>query len=220
MKCVLCISAPGRVADFLRSVFEQGIADRFIEASTPEQAWEALETGAFDYILVNSPFAGGDGCRLAVEAAERQPEASVLLFVREEWLEKAAPQVEEQGVFVITKPINKSGFFDALRLVAAARKRLFGLTDENLRLRARIEELRLIDRAKCTLISVLNISEKEAHRTIEKQAMDLRLTKSRWRSISCAPTTTNKEGVSRGKRLLFIIPICDTAFSSDRPARR
>lgn len=46
---------------------------------------------------------------------ERQPEASVLLFVREEWLEKAAPQVEEQGVFVITKPINKSGFFDALR---------------------------------------------------------------------------------------------------------
>ena len=171
MKCVLCISAPGRVADFLRSVFEQGIADRFIEASTPEQAWEALETGAFDYILVNSPFAGGDGCRLAVEAAERQPEASV------EWLEKAAPQVEEQGVFVITKPINKSGFFDALRLVAAARKRLFGLTDENLRLRARIEELRLIDRAKCTLISVLNISEKEAHRTIEKQAMDLRLTK-------------------------------------------
>ena len=118
MKCVLCISAPGRVADFLRSVFEQGIADRFIEASTPEQAWEALETGAFDYILVNSPFAGGDGCRLAVEAAERQPEASVLLFVREEWLEKAAPQVEEQGVFVITKPINKSGFFDALRLVA------------------------------------------------------------------------------------------------------
>ena len=177
MKCVLCISAPGRVADFLRSVFEQGIADRFIEASTPEQAWEALETGAFDYILVNSPFAGVDGCRLAVEAAERQPEASVLLFVREEWLEKAAPQVEEQGVFVITKPINKSGFFDALRLVAAARKRLFGLTDENLRLRARIEELRLIDRAKCTLISVLNISEKEAHRTIEKQAMDLRLTK-------------------------------------------
>ena len=177
MKCVLCISAPGRVADFLRSVFEQGIADRFIEASTPEQAWEALETGAFDYFLVNSPFAGGDGCRLAVEAAERQPEASVLLFVREEWLEKAAPQVEEQGVFVITKPINKSGFFDALRLVAAARKRLFGLTDENLRLRARIEELRLIDRAKCTLISVLNISEKEAHRTIEKQAMDLRLTK-------------------------------------------
>ena len=177
MKCVLCISAPGRVADFLRSVFEQGIADRFIEASTPEQAWEALETGAFDYILVNSPFAGGDGCRLAVEAAERQPEASVLLFVREEWLEKTAPQVEEQGVFVITKPINKSGFFDALRLVAAARKRLFGLTDENLRLRARIEELRLIDRAKCTLISVLNISEKEAHRTIEKQAMDLRLTK-------------------------------------------
>ena len=43
--------------------------------------------------------------------------------------------------------------------------------------KARIEELRLIDRAKCTLISVLNISEKEAHRTIEKQAMDLRLTK-------------------------------------------
>ena len=54
---------------------------------------------------------------------------------------------------------------------------MFGLTDENIRLKARIEELRLIDRAKCTLISVLNISEQEAHRAIEKQAMDMRLTK-------------------------------------------
>lgn len=177
MKCVLCISAPGRVADFLRSVFEQGIADRFIEASTPEQAWEALETGAFDYILVNSPFAGGRRMQAGRRGGRAARKPRCCCSCGRNGLKRRPHRSKNRAVFVITKPINKSGFFDALRLVAAARKRLFGLTDENLRLRARIEELRLIDRAKCTLISVLNISEKEAHRTIEKQAMDLRLTK-------------------------------------------
>ena len=85
-------------------------------------------------------------------------------------------KVEDYGVFVVSKPINKTNFFNVLRLVAVARKKMFGLTDENIRLKARIEELRLIDRAKCTLISVLNISEQEAHRAIEKQAMDMRMT--------------------------------------------
>jgi len=38
-------------------------------------------------------------------------------------------------------------------------------------------DIRIIDRAKCLLISYLNMSEQEAHRYIEKQAMDMRLTK-------------------------------------------
>ena len=35
----------------------------------------------------------------------------------------------------------------------------------------------MIDRAKCILIQYLNMTEAEAHRYIEKQAMDMRSTK-------------------------------------------
>ena len=39
------------------------------------------------------------------------------------------------------------------------------------------EDIRLIDRAKCILIEYLNMTEKQAHKYIEKQAMDLRTTR-------------------------------------------
>lgn len=48
---------------------------------------------------------------------------------------------------------------------------------ENSQLKQKIEDIRIVDRAKCILISYLNMSEQEAHRYIEKQAMDLRTTR-------------------------------------------
>ena len=44
--------------------------------------------------------------------------------------------------------------------------------DEKAALSAKIEELRLINRAKCVLIDQLRMSEADAHHYIEKQAMD------------------------------------------------
>ena len=41
----------------------------------------------------------------------------------------------------------------------------------------KIEDIRLIDRAKCLLIAYFRINEQEAHRFIEKQAIDRRMTK-------------------------------------------
>ena len=47
-----------------------------------------------------------------------------------------------------------------------------------MKLQKKIEEIRLVDRAKCALIQYLNMTEATAHRYIEKQAMDTRRTKS------------------------------------------
>ena len=40
-----------------------------------------------------------------------------------------------------------------------------------------MNEVRIINRAKCCLIEYLKMTEPQAHRYIEKQAMDLRQTK-------------------------------------------
>jgi AmiR/NasT family two-component response regulator len=44
-------------------------------------------------------------------------------------------------------------------------------------LQLKIEEIRLVNRAKAILIQYLKMTEQEAHKYIEKQAMDLRITK-------------------------------------------
>ena len=48
---------------------------------------------------------------------------------------------------------------------------------ENSMLKQKIEDIRIIDRAKCILISHFGMSEQKAHRFIEKHAMDIRATK-------------------------------------------
>jgi len=40
-----------------------------------------------------------------------------------------------------------------------------------------MEEVRLISRAKCVLIQYLNMNEAQAHKYIERQAMDMRIAK-------------------------------------------
>lgn len=55
--------------------------------------------------------------------------------------------------------------------------RLSELLQENRKLHSKLEELQLISRAKAVLIEYLKLTEPQAHRYIEKQAMDLGLTR-------------------------------------------
>ena len=50
-----------------------------------------------------------------------------------------------------------------------------GLQKENRKLKNKIEEIRTVDRAKCLLIQFESMTESDAHRYIEKAAMDQRV---------------------------------------------
>ena len=56
--------------------------------------------------------------------------------------------------------------------MAAARERLRSLEKKTISIEDKMEEIRLVNRAKWILIEQLKMTESEAHRHIEKQAMD------------------------------------------------
>ena len=85
--------------------------------------------------------------------------------------------MEPYGVLTIAKPISASLFHQALSLMTAKQERLKRAEMENAKLRSKIDEIKIVNRAKCTLIQYLNMTEAAAHRYIEKQAMDMRATK-------------------------------------------
>ena len=62
----------------------------------------------------------------------------------------------------------------AVQMAAACCRRLDYLRQENDKLQDKIAQIRLVDRAKCYLIEHKGMSEAEAHRMIEKTAMDTR----------------------------------------------
>lgn len=128
-------------------------------------------------ILINTPLNDESGLELAMELAE-QTMAAVLLLVKAELADTVMARVEQSGVMVVAKPVSRPLFEQAERFAMAARNRLTALHAENERLEKKLAEQRLIDRAKCVLIQYLGMTEQQAHRHIEKQAMDTRQTKS------------------------------------------
>jgi response regulator NasT len=94
-----------------------------------------------------------------------------------EHLEEVTEKVEDFGVITVAKPINKQMFWSALKLARVAQQRISMARKENDRLRKKLEDVKLVSQAKCLLIANQGMSEEEAHKYIEKQAMDQRLSR-------------------------------------------
>jgi len=65
----------------------------------------------------------------------------------------------------------------ALDWMASARERLRKLEKKTLSIEEKMKEIRIVNRAKWLLITELKMSEPDAHRYIEKKAMDRCVTK-------------------------------------------
>ncbi len=135
-----------------------------------------LAENGYRLMIVNTPLPDEFGHELAVWTAENTTAAPVLV-VNTDMAETVWKRVEDWGILVLPKNMAKPLLRYALRMAAASWRRIHGLHSENARLRQKIDDLRMIDRAKCVLIQYLRISENQAHRYIEKQAMDMRITR-------------------------------------------
>lgn len=130
----------------------------------------------YDLVIINAPLSDEFGHELAMDLAQRTM-TGVLLLVKSDVYEQVMDQVTGAGVLTIQKPIVPLVFGQAVCLAAATRSRLKQFEKENSRLKLKLEEIRVVDRAKYVLMEYLNMGEAQAHRYIEKQAMDTRSTK-------------------------------------------
>ena len=130
----------------------------------------------FDLVIINAPLKDESVENLSRNIAAKGI-SQVILMVKSEYFDAVSAVCEADGVLTIAKPVNKAVFWSALSLAKSAQNRLNRIQAENMKLKQKIEDIRIVDRAKCILISYMNMSEKEAHRYIEKQAMDMRAAK-------------------------------------------
>ena len=135
-----------------------------------------LENSDTDLIIINTPLADEQGTELAVYAA-RNAMRAVLLITSAAIAEKVQDAVNEAGVVMMARPLEKKGFVNAVTQLIAVSTVIKQLHRENEKIRAREEETRLVNRAKAALMEKLNMTEAQAHRYIEKQSMDMRLGK-------------------------------------------
>ena len=145
-------------------------------ANSGAEARRKLGEYEVDLVIINCPLRDEFGHELALKFTQ-ETASGVIMLVKSELADEISAKVEDFGVFVLEKPLSRQLFFQTLKLVGAACRRMAGLRQENVKLQSKIEEIRLVDRAKCALIQYLSMTEEQAHRFIEKQAMDMRTTK-------------------------------------------
>lgn len=126
---------------------------------------------SFDFIIINSPLPDESGTRFAIDCCRSQTSV-VLILVKNDIHEEIHDKVAEHGVFTLGKPVSRNTILQALSWLSSARERLRNLEEKTLSIEDRMEEIRIVNRAKCLLISELHMTEPEAHHYIEKNAMD------------------------------------------------
>jgi len=176
LNSALIVSSTKKSTAFIKEILS---AASFSNIATCQSCGEArrlfLERN-IDLFIINAPLPDESGESLARDIVSKGI-SQVILLVKSEHFEAVSAQTEEYGVLTVSKPVNRALFWAALKLAKSAGSRLKLMHAENSKLIQKIEDIRIVDRAKCILISYLNMSEQEAHRFIEKKAMDMRITK-------------------------------------------
>ncbi|WP_320128948.1 ANTAR domain-containing protein [uncultured Sphaerochaeta sp.] len=171
---VLVVSSTVKGSESLSTLIRE--YEGYVDIATTTFCSEArrmIFDNEFDLVVINAPLSDESGEQLASTITE-QTLAGVIMVVRNEYLETTETIMGASGVLVVSKPVIKQLFFQTLGLARSMRRRLTVMQNENDKLQKKIEEIKLIDRAKWTLIQNLGMDEQQAHRYIEKQAMDLR----------------------------------------------
>ena len=115
-------------------------------------AREKLRRKSFDLVIVNSPLIDEPGEKLCLDAVRCN--------------------VSVHGVFVLRKPSSKIMVLQAISMMICARERLRTLEEKVGKAESKLDEIRVVNKAKCMLIEHEGLSEADAHRHIEKTSMD------------------------------------------------
>lgn len=176
MDSALIVSNSEKSIAFFVEMLKAISCEKISTVSSCGEARRLLIQQDFDLFIINSPLPDESGERLALYIVEKTA-SQVILIVKSELYDDVTALVENAGVSTIAKPLNRNIFWSTLKLVSATHTRMRKMHAENKKLVQKIEDIKVVDRAKYLLISYLKMTESEAHKYIEKQAMDSRMTK-------------------------------------------
>lgn len=173
---VLVVSASEKFNNEIRGLLPPNQYDPPDAVMTLAQARQALQRHVYDFVIINTPLPDGYGTELAADIG-RGRDCVALILEKPAVCEEKSEERTAEGLFSLSKPTTGQMILQALRWMAAARSRLRQFANLTARAEEKTSEVRLVSRAKCLLMEKEKLTEKEAHRYIEKQAMDRCITR-------------------------------------------
>lgn len=172
---VLVISATRQAHELITGLLPPGGFSPILHVTSAGEAKRLLSAAEFDLAVINAPLPDESGTELARELAGRN--MGVLFLCRSDVYEVTAYALEGDGVMTLPRPVTKQELYVSIRLLCAMCAKLSKMEKQNRTLQEKMADIRAVNRAKWLLIEHLGMSEKDAHYHIEKQAMDMRLSR-------------------------------------------
>ena len=168
---VLSVAAAEKFHTSLRELLPSGRYDPVHSAFDAAEARRRILERRYDIIVISAPLRDEFGTHLAQHFAENSG-AGILLLVKPEYYSDVSAQVTPLGVLTLAKPTSPQLMLQCMELLCGTRERLRRMEQKSASIEDKMAEIRLVNRAKWVLIERQGMSEQDAHRYIEKQAMD------------------------------------------------
>ena len=149
-------------------------ADRFApeyNVCSPLEAGIVLGDALYDVVVIDGSVSP-DTARDLAAAAEDAGIGNVLLLADSARFPAAAEFAERHGFLALPSPVDPALLKQSLGMMATASARIHELEEKAENLQAKMDEMRVVNRAKLILVQRFGMSEKDAHHFIEKNAMD------------------------------------------------
>ncbi|NNC80782.1 MAG: response regulator [Acidimicrobiales bacterium] len=158
--------------DLVETLAEEGY-DVVAETGRGDDALKLVHELSPDLAILDVRMPGLDGIEVAREIVETRAAGVLILtaFGQRELVERAA---DAGALAYLVKPWQRSDLIPAIEIALARHREVLDLVEENAQLANQLETRKVLDRAKGLLIDSHGLSENDAFRFLQQQAMNTR----------------------------------------------
>ncbi len=164
---VLVVTKDSKLSSIVSAMLVQPLFETEVLSDFNEARRRTSER-VYNIILVD--YADGEGSDFAIDASEGL--STILLLTPPQLFEEVSYRVEGYGIISITNPFDQFYFYNMIKAAIAVQYKVQVLSSQTTKLKVKMEEIKQVNRAKMLLMQNMSMTEQEAHRYIEKQAMD------------------------------------------------
>ncbi|MGN0698674.1 MAG: ANTAR domain-containing response regulator [Ruminiclostridium sp.] len=171
---VLIAGKTGEICDSIAQLLLELDCDN-ISTFTSGAIIRGVDISKFDSVIISTPLSDEFGLDLVADIA-KDAKNGVVVLAKREIADEVQKKIRFTGAFVLPRPFNKALLIQTIKLAEIAHIGMAKLEEENRQLTQQLSDMKIVNRAKSMLMQYLNLTEEQAHRHIQKQAMDLRKT--------------------------------------------
>lgn len=170
-KKVMVVSRSKDTAKVMKEILPSLQYNILMSLETMSDTKSKLRRLDIDLLIVQTPVKDEMGVRSCLQI-KTHSNVEILLLVKSDIYDQVVYQTQGTGICVLTLPCKKSMIYQACELLMSMHDVKEKYEKEITRLKTRIANDKIINRAKLVLVEDYHWSEEKAHKYIERMAMD------------------------------------------------